>query len=68
MAEAGILMEEKQEAAGEKEIGIEGEEERVSEYGDYSVKELEEMLQKAIDSEDYERASEIRDEISKRKK
>jgi bifunctional DNase/RNase len=68
MAEAGILMDEKQEASGEKEIGLQGEEDTVSEYGDHSVKELEEMLQKAIDSEDYERASEIRDEISKRKK
>ncbi|MBW6459040.1 MAG: UvrB/UvrC motif-containing protein, partial [Bacteroidales bacterium] len=30
--------------------------------------ELEEMLQKAVDNEEYERASMIRDEISKRKK
>lgn len=33
-----------------------------------SVEELEQELERAIDQEDYERASELRDEISKRKK
>jgi hypothetical protein len=33
----------------------------------YSLEELEELLQKVIDKEDYESASRIRDYISKRK-
>jgi bifunctional DNase/RNase len=33
-----------------------------------SVEELEQELDRAIEQEDYERASELRDEISKRKK
>ena len=33
-----------------------------------SVKELEQQLQEAIDAEDYERASKLRDEINKRQK
>jgi len=32
------------------------------------MEELEEMLQKAIGNEEYEKASKIRDEITKRKK
>lgn len=34
----------------------------------YSTKQLEDMLKKAVDNEDYERASLIRDEIARRKK
>ena len=33
----------------------------------YSIKKLEKLLEKAIEQEDYEKASEIRDEIKKRK-
>ncbi len=39
----------------------------VEESPDYTVEELEILLQNAIDNEDYEKASKIRDEISKRK-
>jgi bifunctional DNase/RNase len=39
-----------------------------SDYENYNVKELEEMLMAAIDEEAYEKASKIRDEINKRKK
>ena len=38
------------------------------EYNDNSLEDLEEMLQKAIDNEDYEKASRLRDEINKRKR
>ena len=34
----------------------------------YSIKELKKMLKEAIDQENYEKASELRDEINKRKK
>jgi bifunctional DNase/RNase len=37
-------------------------------YKTYSLKELHDMLDKAVDSEDYEKAALIRDEISKREK
>ena len=37
-------------------------------FGEFSMNELEEMLQKAVEQEDYEKASQIRDEIRKRKK
>lgn len=37
-------------------------------YTTYSLKELNDMLDKAVDNEDYEKAALIRDEISKREK
>ncbi len=40
----------------------------LDEYADFELDELEELLNDAIDSEDYEKASQIRDEIKKRKK
>jgi bifunctional DNase/RNase len=39
-----------------------------NEYSNYSVKELEDLLQEAINDENYEKASQIRDELKKRKK
>jgi bifunctional DNase/RNase len=36
-------------------------------YEEFTVSELEELLQKAIENEDYEKASQLRDEIRKRK-
>lgn len=39
-----------------------------SSYSQYTLKELKEMLNEAIQNEDYERASIIRDELNKRKK
>lgn len=37
-----------------------------NEYEFFAIEELEEMLQEAIENEDYEKASRIRDEIKKR--
>lgn len=65
MAEAGIIMEEKQAAPDEAEEAAEGE---TSELSDTPLEELEAMLKKAVESEDYEKASVIRDEIKKKKK
>jgi hypothetical protein len=36
-------------------------------FGEYSNKELKELLQKAIENEEYEKASKIRDELNLRK-
>ena len=66
MSEAGVAMDEKAtvEDAGSKDL--DEEDELSEEYVDLSDEELEELLQKAIDAEDYEKASEIRDELKKR--
>lgn len=67
LAEAGVILDEtiasplgKQKA---KREDIKG-----NVYADYSLNELHILLKKAIDNEEYEKASEIRDEINKRKK
>jgi bifunctional DNase/RNase len=67
--EAGIVMEDEpkegdgiaEKPAAENEI-IKGH------YEDYLKEELEEMLKKAVNDEDYEEASKLRDEINRRKK
>jgi bifunctional DNase/RNase len=76
---AGIIMEE--EAAGKSDTAsataaaVEGKKEpkasspkEEEDVKKKSVEDLREMLQKALDREDYERASKIRDEINRRKK
>ena len=69
LSSAGIILDEDEEG-GTSPGEIEMEEiERQIEMGaeDLSLKELEEQLMSAIDREDYEAASRIRDEISRRK-
>jgi bifunctional DNase/RNase len=64
MSAAGIVMDDKEE--GVKEPKKEGEtEENI--YAKYSVNELQKLLQKTIENEEYEKASQIRDEINRRK-
>ncbi len=68
MSEAGIVMDDKaEELQDEKEETI-VKEAGTGEYMDHPLEELEEMLQKAVDNEEYEKASKIRDEINKKKK
>ena len=64
MAQAGITYEdeESEQTAFERPV-----EEVESEFSAFSMEELEEELQKAVDNEDYEKASLLRDEIKKRK-
>lgn len=65
LAEAGILVEGKQ--AEDEELAIkEVEDDPV--YAEHTLEELKEMLDKAVNDEDYEKASLIRDEIRKRSK
>lgn len=76
LSQAGIVLDEEQEAgttAGEEEMSAEEEDELLAEVTSGSDfqrktdKELEEMLSKALEEENYERASRIRDELNKRK-
>jgi bifunctional DNase/RNase len=65
MAEAGMLIDEN--AASPDIITKPADEPVEPAYEQFSLNELEELLQKAVEQEDYEKASMIRDEIRKRK-
>jgi len=67
LQKAGIVLEDEQGFG----IGKEKEHKRPpreTEYKNYTIAELNELLKEAITNEDYERASTIRDEITRRKK
>lgn len=66
MAEAGMLMDEN--AAASETLTGPVDEPSEPAFEEYTLSELEEMLQKAVEQEDYEKASTIRDEIRKRNK
>ncbi len=63
LSSAGIQLENEriEENTGEEFI------ENVDDKKDLTIEELEQLLQDAIDNEEYEKASELRDEINKRK-
>jgi bifunctional DNase/RNase len=61
---AGMNPEEEQ--AGEKQEEFR-EDTDYTEYADLTLNELQEMLEKAVENEEYEKASQIRDEINRRK-
>ncbi len=63
LEEAGIVLEDE---SPEAELDIPEEEE--TPFSEYLLSELEEMLQKAIENEEYEKASQLRDEIQRRNK
>ncbi len=68
--EAGIVIEESESEPEEEELKAEVHKEPDPAgyaYEDYLLEELEELLQKAIEEENYEEASRIRDEIKRRK-
>jgi bifunctional DNase/RNase len=67
LSQAGIIMEEKTTEASDESPGH-VDEIMESEYADFTMDELEDSLKKAVDSEEYEKASRIRDEIKSRKK
>jgi hypothetical protein len=66
MSDAGIVMEDKAEELEEIQDEQEEEGSAIDEYGSYSMDELNVMLQKAVENEEYEKASRIRDEINNR--
>jgi len=63
MSEAGIVMEEKNISDAPSHTKS-----RKSEYASLTIEELQELLAKAIEKEEYEKASRIRDEIQNREK
>ena len=69
MDEAGIVIEESESEPEEEQTVAETIEQEATSYGyeDYLLEELEDLLQKAIEEENYEEASRIRDEIKRRK-
>lgn len=66
MAEAGMLMDEN--AGSAPDMATPADEPPEPAFEEHTLSELEEMLEKAVEQEDYEKASLIRDEIRKRKK
>lgn len=68
MSEAGIVMEEKAEELMDEEEEQHTGEPDADEYGSNTMDDLNEKLKHAIDNEEYEKASRIRDEINKRSK
>ncbi len=66
LSSAGIQLE-NEELIEETNIDDSGEKVEVEQAAEYTIEELEVLLQSAIDDEDYEKASKIRDEINKRK-
>ena len=67
LTRAGIIVTSSKEQ--EDELLLEEEDKLAEDDGltSYSIEKLEKLLEKAIEQEDYEKASEIRDEIKKRK-
>lgn len=66
MAAAGILIEEENEAPAADQQQKENIQSVQSTYAGSTTAELKEMLQQAIENEEYEKASQIRDEINRR--
>jgi bifunctional DNase/RNase len=71
MVAAGILMEDEPDPEKQDETKTENEPGagtgEITSFTDLSLAELKEMLQNAIENEEYEKASRIRDELNKRK-
>lgn len=67
MAAAGILIEEDSELIKPEEPQPEDKAGDYISFADTSVTELQAMLQRAIENEEYEKASKIRDELNKRR-
>jgi bifunctional DNase/RNase len=67
--EAGIMLDDHPIGEDpEAETTLHDQKEPISNYGDLRIEELEDMLKTAIEKENYEDASKIRDEINDRKK
>jgi hypothetical protein len=65
--QAGIILEEDTEREVQKAKTKRQQQTKEKEIEDYSTEDLEEMLEKVLEEEDYERAARIRDELNRRK-
>ena len=69
LSKAGIILDSDEEKkAGRKRPEKKAGPVKTSSFSNYTLQELEEMLNEAVQNEDYEKASVLRDEISNRKK
>ncbi|TSA25298.1 MAG: hypothetical protein D4R67_10385 [Bacteroidetes bacterium] len=68
MVAAGIIMDEETPDSTSQEIREESLEIRDDDLTTFTITELQRLLKKAVEGEEYEKASRIRDEISKRKR
>lgn len=66
MSEAGIIVKDEKEQHIDEPDWLESKEKSKNPYVKNSLPELKDLLQKAIENEDYEKASVIRDEIKRR--
>ncbi|MCX6245513.1 MAG: bifunctional nuclease family protein [Bacteroidetes bacterium] len=66
MVAAGILMEEDQENSKQDELQEDMPPSGEASFTEYSEEDLKQMLQSAVENEEYEKASRIRDELKKR--
>ena len=69
MVAAGIIMEEEDEETEGKsaEVKLDISNEHEDDFSIHTLTELNKMLKSAVESEEYEKASKVRDEINKRK-
>jgi hypothetical protein len=67
MASAGIMIDEEAEKATAPKENVTKTKGGETTFSSYSLSELQQMLQSAIENEEYEKASKIRDELNKRK-
>lgn len=67
LEQAGIILEEETEREVQKAKSRRQQQQKEKGIEDYSVEELEQLLEKVLDEEDYEKAAKIRDEINRRK-
>jgi uncharacterized protein len=67
LSAAGIVLQDEEKGMADENTPSSVESIPSSDYENYTVKELEDLLMAAIDEEAYEKASKIRDEINKRK-
>jgi hypothetical protein len=67
MVAAGILMEEDTESSKQDNPAEDENQIEETSFSEYSLNELTQMLQSAVENEEYEKASRIRDEIKRRK-
>ena len=66
LAEAGIILTDEEEVAEEIEEQVTVEKSAKERIQDYSLDKLRELLDEALNNEDYEKAAKIRDEINRR--